>query len=422
MKFIKYILYILPAFFSANAFSQIEKENDSIIRKRAADVETFYRKEFSILDSLRIVNDTVYLPPVLVEQKIILQDSILVKTTNSTLQKVTLSTFEVSRRNKNRDISYFLVSENIPLIYNNKPIANYQIPFDEISSEKTKQSFWTKKNAIGIDVNQGTFSNWNAGGFNSVSGIAKGDFYRKYEKGRLVWVSELKLRYGLNSQEGQEVRKTDDVLSVNSTFGYKTSVKSNWYYTGKFTLNTQMADGFSYPNIEKPISRAFAPAYIFTGIGAEFSIPDNGLKVYISPATWKATVVADSRLANLGEFGLNGGTFDEDGNLLKAGKRARHELGFLITNQYRKQLIKNVVLDHKINIYTDYLNNFGNIDIDWQIQLEMSVNNYIKATVGAYLIYDDDIKNKRDVGGVQITEGPRVQFKQLLGVGLMFAF
>ncbi len=38
------------------------------------------------------------------------------------------------------------------------------------------------------------------------------------------------------------------------------------------------------------------------------------------------------------------------------------------------------------------------------------------------LIYDNDIKNKREVGGVQITEGPRVQLKQILGVGVEYRF
>ncbi len=38
------------------------------------------------------------------------------------------------------------------------------------------------------------------------------------------------------------------------------------------------------------------------------------------------------------------------------------------------------------------------------------------------LIYDNDIKNKREVNGVQITEGPRVQLKQILGVGVEYSF
>ena len=75
-----------------------------------------------------------------------------------------------------------------------------------------------------------------------------------------------------------------------------------------------------------------------------------------------------------------------------------------------------------MSIYTDYLNRFGNIDIDWQLQLEMTVNNFIKATIGTHLIYDDDIKAKKEIEGTQVITGPRLQFKQLLGIGLTYTF
>jgi len=186
------------------------------------------------------------------------------------------------------------------------------------------------------------------------------------------------------------------------------------------TLNTQMANGYAYPNVEDPISRAFAPAYLFAGIGSEYF--KNNFKAYISPLTLKSTFVLDNTLANKGEFGLEGGVFDDNGNLLKAGKKSRNELGFLFTSEWNKSIMKNVNLKNNLTLYTDYLNNFGNVDVDWQLQLEMKVNSLIKATLGGHLIYDDDIKNKRDVNGTQITEGPRVQFKQLLSVGLVYNF
>src|SRR5690606_22877806 len=140
------------------------------------------------------------------------------------------------------------------------------------------------------------------------------------------------VRYGLNKQENVELRKTDDVLSLNSSFGYKSSVKSNWYYSAKFTLNTQMANGYAYPNVENPISRSFAPAYVFLGIGAEYF--NNGFKAYISPITLKSTLVLDDILANKGEFGLEGAIYDGDGNMLKAGKKSRNELGFLFKSEW----------------------------------------------------------------------------------------
>lgn len=410
----KIILFFL--FFTSVGFSQT---NDSLKTKKS-DTDVFYRTQFSVFDTLVKKNDTLYLRPIMVEPKMVLQDSVLKNLKAGDVQQVVVSTFEVAKRNKNADLSYFLIPKPSGFVYDQMPRANSQIMFDALSPIRSEISFWKKTNSLGLDINQGTFSNWSAGGYSSVSGIIKGDFTRTYEKGRSIWVNELKVRYGLNKQENVELRKTDDVLSLNSSFGYKSSVKSNWYYSAKFTLNTQMANGYAYPNIEEPISRAFAPAYVFMGIGAEYF--KNNFKAYISPITLKSTLVLDDTLANKGEFGLPGGVFDADGNLIKAGKKSRNELGFLFTTEWNKNIMKNVNLKNNLTLYTDYLNNFGNIDVDWQLLLEMKVNSLLKATLGGHLIYDDDIKNKRDVNGTQITEGPRVQFKQLLSVGLVYNF
>ncbi|MEZ4787390.1 MAG: hypothetical protein R2790_05815 [Flavobacterium haoranii] len=52
----------------------------------------------------------------------------------------------------------------------------------------------------------------------------------------------------------------------------------------------------------------------------------------------------------------------------------------------------------------------------------MTVNNYVKANLGTHLVYDDDIKAKEEVDGEQVTVGPKVQLKQILGVGLTYTF
>lgn len=414
----KFKITVFFLLISIGCFSQI---TDSIQpRKHVKNIDHFYRNYFSVFDTLVKVNDTIYMRPVSVEPKMVLQDSVLMQTKVGGIQQVVVSTFEVTKRNKNTDLAYFLIPKTTDFVYDRTPRVNYQIPYDALSPARSGISFWTKTNSLGLDINQGTFSNWSAGGYSSISGIVKGDFTRKYEKGRTVWLNELKIRYGLNKQENVELRKTDDVLSLNSAFGYKSSVKSNWYYSAKLTINTQMANGYAYPNVEKPISRWFAPAYVFVGIGAEYF--NKGFKAYISPITLKSTLVLDAALANKGEFGVEGGIFDTEGNLLKAGKKSRNELGFLFTSEWKKELFKNVALKNNLTLYTDYLNNFGNVDVDWQLQLEMKVNSAVKATLGGHLIYDDDIKNKRDVNGTQITEGPRVQFKQLLSVGLIYNF
>lgn len=283
-------------------------------------------------------------------------------------------------------------------------------------------TYWEKTNKLGLDINQIAFVNWSVGGNNSVAALAKGNFARNYSKGNISWNNELVLRYGINSQEGQELRKTDDQIQLNSTFGYRKDTISNWYYSAKFNFNTQFANGYSYPNTTDEISGPFSPAYIFLGIGSEYIRKDLGLNVYLSPLTNKTTIVSNNTLANQGAFGVEAAVYDEAGNLIREGKNVRTEMGVLVTNQLKRQIFKNIMLDHRLTLYTDYLNKFGNIDVDWQLQLDLTVNEYVKANIGAHLIYDDDIKSKEEIEGEVITGGPKLQLKQMLGVGLSYTF
>ena len=86
-------------------------------------------------------------------------------------------------------------------------------------------SRWEKKNTAGLDISQIAFVNWNAGGVSSVSGLIKGNFLRKYQRGNLKWVNEMIIRYGINKQDGIELRKTDDALQK---FHFRLSKRYNF--------------------------------------------------------------------------------------------------------------------------------------------------------------------------------------------------
>lgn len=283
-------------------------------------------------------------------------------------------------------------------------------------------SYWTKKNKLGFDISEIAFVNWSAGGNSAVSGLFKGEFLRMYAKENRKWVNELFVRYGLNKQDGLGVRKTDDAIQINSTFGYRKDTITNWYHSAKFNFNTQFTNGYAYPNTEKVISRLFAPAYIFLGVGAENANKEKKRIFYISPFTFKTTLVLDQNLANQGAFGVSKAIYDTSGNILVNGKRSKTELGFLFTSFYKREIVKNITLVNKLSLYSDYINNFGNIDVDCDLSLDLVVNQYVKANIGARVVYDDDIKAKEEVNGTQVTVGPKAQLKQLLGVGIVYLF
>ena len=295
-----------------------------------------------------------------------------------------------------------------------KPYRRFRVP-----------SFWENENLIGLSLSEVAFVNWNAGGDNSVTALGKAIFSRNYKFRYIQWNNDLELRFGWNAQEGRKWRKTDDAIRLSSTFGFRRDTISNWYYSAKANFNTQFADGFKYPDRSSPISRFMSPGYLFLGAGTSYISAGGKFNLYISPITHKSTYVLDQVLANKGAFGVEKAVLDSDGNVLQEGDHVFVEVGFLINHKWETELFKNVLLNHRISLYTDYLQSFGNIDLDWELNFNFTVNEYINATIGTHVIYDDDILFGEQLaadGTVMDPGEPRLQFKQTLGIGVAYRF
>lgn len=286
-------------------------------------------------------------------------------------------------------------------------------------------SFWTKTNRATINLNEVAFVNWNAGGNNSVSGIMSLHSERNYKFRYVQWNNTLDFRYGLNAQEGQTIRKTDDQIRFSSTFGHRKDTISKWYSSGKMNFNTQLSNGYKYPDRSKPISRLMAPGYLFLGVGTSYIDDAKKLNIYLSPLTQKATFVLDQDLADRGAFGVRKATYDALGNKITDGEKVFMELGILVTNTYERTVAENVLVKSNLSLYTDYLASFGNIDVDWFLDVHLKVNKFITSNIGMHFIYDDDILFDRvvnELGFVEQNGRPKLQFKQLLGFGVVYAF
>ncbi|GGH46998.1 hypothetical protein IA57_08920 [Mangrovimonas yunxiaonensis] len=297
----------------------------------------------------------------------------------------------------------------------------FKVPGGKIEA---KEGTWVHKNKAGLDISEVAFVNWNAGGSNSISALLSFESQLKYEFRHFFWTSTLLTRYGVNKQQEQEMRKTDDIIDVSSVVGYRKDTLTNWYYSARFNFKSQFTNGYHYPDKNKAISKLMAPGYLFLGGGAEYGKNIDKFSSYFSPLTLKATFVLDDELANLGSFGVRPAEYDSAGNLIREGERVRKEIGVLFTNAYETKLFENISVKHFVSLYTDYINNFGNVDIDWQVNFDFKVNDFVRATLGSHLKYDDDTKVlvETDVAGEYEEEGATVQWKQLLGVGVVVDF
>lgn len=283
---------------------------------------------------------------------------------------------------------------------------------------------WNQKSKASFDLSQVSFTNWNSGGSNSISGLLGFTSSANYKDKFFNWRNNLSIRYGINKQESREIRKTDDLFELNSDIGYNPSNTSNWFYSAKLNFRTQLTNGYKYPNTDNPISRLMAPGYLFFGGGMEYGKRIEKLAFYFSPLTLKATFVLDEDLANAGSFGVKPAEFDSDGNLIRSGERIRREVGILINNSYEIEVAENINMKHRVSLYSDYINNFGNVDVDWRIDFSFKVNSFVRASLGSHIRYDDDVKTQKPaaIEGEFEPAGAKLQWQQFLGVGFAVDF
>jgi hypothetical protein len=302
-------------------------------------------------------------------------------------------------------------------LHNLKPV---EVSRKELVRKIKMPIFWTNSNKISLQASEVAFSNWNGGGVNSISALLGIDLERNYKDKNFKWDNKLILRAGAIKQSEQEIRKTEDRFEIDSKAGFKFKRNSDWYYLGRLNFTTQFFNGFNFPNTSDIISQFMAPGYLLSGFGVEHKIKEQNFYLYLSPMTLKSTFVLDQNLANEGAFGVEEAIKDDDGNIIKKGRNLRIETGFLINNEYKKEIFENVTVESRLSLYTDYINNFGNIDVDWEVNFSFEVNDFIKATLGSHIRYDDDIKIRvEQEDGTVVQGGSRVQWKQQFGVGFV---
>lgn len=274
-------------------------------------------------------------------------------------------------------------------------------------------SYWKRGGIVKIDFAQNSFTNWAAGGINSMAVNSLLSTFANYKKDNLRWDNTLDLGYGLIRQkpakDSVNLMKSDDKIDFNSKFGLKAF--DSWFYSGFLNFKTQFDKGYRYPDRENVISRFMAPAYLLFGAGMDYKPSDN-FTVLISPVTGKGTFVLDDTLNSKGAFGV------------EPGMTSRMELGGYVKAAYKVNLADNVSMQTKVDLFSNYLKNPQNVDVNWELLVAMKVNKFITATIGTQVIYDDDIKIKiyDDSGMNQIGEGPRTQFKEVFAIGLSYKF
>ena len=297
---------------------------------------------------------------------------------------------------------------------------------------------WKNGAFFGLDVNQGTLTNWAAGGDHfSLSLRAHGNIYANYSDGRNSWDNNLDMSLGFLKSSSQGMRKSDDKLELYSKYSYRFSKR--WFFSVLVNFKSQFANGYNYPDDSSVVSHFLAPGYVLGSVGLSYE-PNDAFSVLLSPLTSRFVIVNDQELANDGAYGVDKAVYDtidaEYRYMVTPGKRLNYELGAYMSLIYKKEILKNVVWNTRLELYANYLENPKNIDITWNSLLTCKVNKFISASLTTELIYDDNVKYityaKNEDGSIKtdpftgekviLSKGPRIQFKELIGLGFAYEF
>ncbi|WP_163398524.1 DUF3078 domain-containing protein [Flavobacterium fluviatile] len=265
---------------------------------------------------------------------------------------------------------------------------------------------WKTKGTVSLLLNQSSFNNWLAGGEDSFSGTLGVNYDFNYKKEDISWDNKLLASYGLlQTKTADFAKKTDDRFEFNSVVGKRAF--GEWYYSYFLNFRTQFTTGYIYgtdengKEIRTENTKFMSPGYLTTGPGIYWT-KDENLKINFAPLTSKFTFVDNTYTSGIGY--VDGDYFGVD-----QGKTMRYELGFYASVYYKLAIMTNVTAENILNLYSNYLEDPQNVDMDYSLNIIMKINKYLSANFSFQAIYDDNA-----------FQG--FQTRQVFGLGVNFGF
>ena len=270
----------------------------------------------------------------------------------------------------------------------------------------TVQKTWKTGGLFNLNVNQGSLTNWSAGGDKfSFSLNSYLNLYAFYKKDKKSWDNSLDLTFGVVQTTSLGRRKSSDRIEYTSKFGH--TIAKNLNLAGLLNVRSQFANGYSYAKNSEGVdtatltSRSFAPTYVLLSPGFDFR-PNDNFSLFISPITARWVIVSDTIIGHL--YGL------------QAGKKISSDMGAFLTAKLTKKIGENFTYKTKLDLFSNYKNEPQNIDVFWTNSLTAKITKYINFSLNVDLIYDNDIQN------IDPAKGPAPQISELMGIGFVYKF
>ena len=282
---------------------------------------------------------------------------------------------------------------------------------------EVKPQYWKFLSEASFVFNQAMIKNWVQGGESNISTVLDITGTASYTNKdlKMKWDNAGRIKFGLITGAGSGIRKNIDQIEFISKFNNKAFGKFDFSTLLLFT--TQLAYGYKYPNDSVVVSKFFNPASLTIGLGLDYK-PNDNTSINFAPLSYKGTFVPDTAMIDPTKHGL------------MSNQRSRHEPGMSAQINHKTTLFDQVTMVNKLRLFTNYIDNPLNIDIDWEMIATARLNWYTDIRLNTHLIYDDDtLIPVLDEDGEQVLNNdgsprkvPKVQFKELIGISVIFRF
>lgn len=282
----------------------------------------------------------------------------------------------------------------------------------ESSLRKVQQRYnvvtpWNLTGKSNLGLTQTALSNWASGGDNSLAFLFVFNGTADYTKNDITWKNSIELRNGWLKPGNDKIEKNDDKIEIITRFGIKAAKK--WNYSSEIDFQTQLFNGYDYPDRENKISAFLAPAYTVFKLGLEYC-PGKNLSLLLSPISSKMTYVKDTAAVDATSYGIH------------EGHQTNWQVGFNTDLSWTKQFSSYISYTTKYKMFTNYAAPFSKFDVSWENNLSLQLSTFISMNIRYYLVYDDDVTfdtGRVDDFGDAIMKA-KWQMKELISIGFIY--
>ncbi|MCR5114545.1 MAG: DUF3078 domain-containing protein [Bacteroidales bacterium] len=281
------------------------------------------------------------------------------------------------------------------------------------------QKYWKFTGLVTFNLTETMQWNWAAGGNNNGNGILACNLKLAYKKDKISWETTFDSDYGWMwaPSTAFKWRKSNDKIVFSTKFGWE--FHKTWYLTVMAGFKSHYHDGYDYKiGDDKVETKTYAynwlsPSYSDLSVGIDWK-PNDIFTVYLSPVAGRITTVLQRNDDTLHTLHAKYGVPDT--------VNFKAELGATFKAGVNYSPVKGLKILSTLTLFTPYTKKFGNIDVDWDFAVSYQFWKVLNVTLSTSLKYYDAVNIEwKDKAG-DIHNSPRVQFREIIGLGIGYSF